>query len=72
MRKNWKITRVAIEWKLQDLWVGVFWRHGYAAFDDGAKRMFTDVWICVLPCIPLHITLIYSTPILFCRSEEGK
>mgnify|MGYP001363769621 CR=1 FL=1 len=41
------------EWKPQDLWVGVYWKSiGHAV----------DVWICFLPCIPLHITLLYHDP----------
>lgn len=58
------------EWKLEDLWVGVFWRHGYGTFDAGKQRMWTDVWICLLPCVPLHVTILYSTDGLF--REDGK
>ena len=35
------------EWKLPDLWIGVFWKHG--KFGD------FDIWICLIPCVPLHI-----------------
>lgn len=47
---------VGIEWKLADLWVGMFlkWR-------DFATL---DIWICLLPCIPIHI--------IWTRREEGK
>lgn len=35
------------EFKPQDLWIGVFW-----------KRIGStvDLWICVLPCLPLHLS----------------
>src|SRR6185437_13215017 len=60
-----KIT-ARLEWKLQDMWVGVFWRGWYRACIDEELRLFQDtgnpydflhIWICVLPCVPLHITL---------------
>jgi hypothetical protein len=38
---------VRLEWKLADLWVGAFW-----SFD---KATGGDVWICLLPCLPIHI-----------------
>ncbi len=38
---------VCLEFKIQDLWVGVFWRR------DGCC---VDVWICVLPTLPIHIS----------------
>lgn len=36
-----------VEWKLADLWVGIFWR----------QRDFAcwDLWVCLLPCIPFHL-----------------
>lgn len=39
--------RVRFEWKPQDLWVGAFWKNNPFHF---------DLWICVLPCVPLHIS----------------
>lgn len=43
-----KTARARWEFKLQDFWVGVFWRrHGGVL----------DVWICLLPCLPIHLTL---------------
>ena len=43
---------VRLEWKPQDCWVGVFWKHSgnYRAGGTGA----VDVWICLLPMVPLH------------------
>lgn len=47
------------EWKIQDLWVGAFW-----------KRIGNDVdlWICFLPCVPLHISWWWTAEP---RSEEA-
>lgn len=37
---------VRLEWKPQDLWIGVFWKK---------ETLYVDVWVCVLPCLPIHI-----------------
>lgn len=42
---NWS---ACFEWKVQDAWLGVFWKRG---------ELNSDVWICLLPCLPLHIKL---------------
>lgn len=60
-----RITRAKFEWKVEDLWVGVFWKHGDITTDEGQKRMWTDVWICLLPCVPLHLTITYDVTIPF-------
>lgn len=46
-----KITyhwRWRFEWKLEDLWIGVFWKTD--------RTQTFDIWICILPCLPLHGT----------------
>lgn len=35
------------EWKLEDMWVGAFWRQIGTSY---------DLWICLVPCLPLHIS----------------
>ena len=42
--KNWSFI---IEWKLEDLWIGAFWRRDGNCF---------DLWVCLLPCLPLHFS----------------
>ena len=37
---------IRFEFKLQDLWCGVFWK-------DSSYQC--DIWICVVPTLPLHI-----------------
>jgi hypothetical protein len=39
---------VSVERKFQDLWIGIYWR---------ADDLTIDVWICFVPCFPLHITI---------------
>lgn len=45
--------RWQFEFKLQDLWVGAFW-----------KRLGNcwDLYICLLPCVPLHISWWFHDP----------
>jgi hypothetical protein len=39
---------IAIEFKLADLWIGAFYKKAFTAF---------DLWVCLLPCLPIHITI---------------
>ena len=42
---------VRFEFKPQDLWVGAFWKS--RAYAGGRS---TDVWLCLLPMFPLHVS----------------
>lgn len=45
--------RPRLEFKLQDMWIGVYWKSvGHAV----------DVWVCLIPCVPIHFTLLYHDP----------
>lgn len=35
------------EFKLEDFWIGAFWRREAARW---------DIWVCLIPCFPLHLT----------------
>ena len=37
---------IDVEFKLQDFWVGAYWKRGIHKF---------DIWICIIPCFPIHI-----------------
>lgn len=43
MRK--KIRGIRLEFKLQDAWIGAYWRK--------SGRMF-EIWVCIIPCVPIH------------------
>lgn len=45
MKSNLKIK---LEWKVQDLWLGAYWKR---------NRLCTEIWVCLIPCVPIHITL---------------
>jgi hypothetical protein len=36
-----------VEWKVQDCWIGVFWRR--------VGLLGYDWWVCLLPCLPIHV-----------------
>ena len=63
-----EISLFKFEFKLEDFWVGVFWKHTNAKTDRGEVRFATDIWICFLPCLPLHITIFRNITIDF---KEG-
>jgi hypothetical protein len=56
----WRYTEDAnIRWCLelnpQDLWVGMY----YKSREEYGKR-FLDVWICILPCLPIRFEVVIS------------
>lgn len=48
---------VALETKMEDLWIGAFWRYSdpYVFFEQIRFKKL-EVWICLLPCLPVHLT----------------
>jgi hypothetical protein len=42
---------VRLEVKLNDLWIGAFWR---TEPTDAYHQYRTDLWVCIVPCLPLH------------------
>lgn len=43
MTRRWFVR---LEWKPQDCWIGAFWKRNHP--------WSLDVWVCVLPMVPLH------------------
>lgn len=64
--KNWKIR---IEFKLEDLWVGAFWKSkwqmclpvGDSPSRSEYERSSFDLWICLIPCVPIHLSWVNPT-----------
>lgn len=58
---------VALEFKLPDFWIGVFWKTC-----EEVSPMFTarriDIWACLLPCLPVHVGWHWGIKSLF---EDG-
>lgn len=62
--------RIRLEFKLNDLWVGAYWQWHEAPADMTScfpvlsrPRRVLDVWVCLLPCLPLHFTLDLRRPV---------
>ncbi len=44
--------KIRFEFKLQDMWIGAYWCQQWS--HECAANVW-HVWICFLPCLPLHI-----------------
>lgn len=57
-RDRWigKRLKWHFEWKLPDLWIGVFWRSHREEIYGAERLLSREIWICLLPCLPLCIT----------------
>lgn len=36
---------ISLEFKLQDMWIGVYWENNYEDI---------DIWLCLIPCFNIH------------------
>ena len=52
-----KVSKAHFEFKLQDFWVGAFWKTTNC--DTGVELIpfETEIWICLFPCIPFHLVI---------------
>lgn len=48
--------KICLEFKPQDLWIGVFWRTTPVLPVRYIPRYSVDIWICLVPMVPLHIS----------------
>ena len=58
MLKIGKAKWLALEFKLEDMWIGAFWTHkkvNYFSIELQANitKEF-HLWVCILPCLPIH------------------
>ena len=60
---------ICLEYKLEDIWIGLFWRKGKTCMAQGAPSYalpickLVEVWICLVPCFPIHLQWVDSRPI---------
>ena len=56
MKRQSNISWLAIEFKLQDFWIGVFWDYKKADYSVAGFHCTQDfhLWICLIPCFPIH------------------
>lgn len=57
------MLKIKVEYKLQDMWIGLFWKTEYCKTDGGDKPFVTDIWICLIPCFPIHIAKFHKLTI---------
>jgi hypothetical protein len=51
---------IKLEFKLQDMWIGAYWEtkeHPSKGQDPVLRGCYkrVDIWICLLPTVPVHI-----------------
>lgn len=54
--------QVSLEFKLEDCWIGAYWRsgtvevirHGERTRECGTARR-VEAWLCLVPCLPIHV-----------------
>ena len=44
--------QIALEYKLADMWVGMFWQR-----KEDAVRRSLHIWVCIVPCLPIHLII---------------
>ncbi len=44
---------IGFEFKPQDCWIGMYWKKEYRSIGKNWYRF--NIWICLLPMLPLHI-----------------
>lgn len=57
--RRW-VMHIRIEFKLQDLWLGVFWKITRSRGELPDCWLYEDrridVWVCIVPTLPIHMT----------------
>jgi len=67
--------RARVEFKLQDFWIGVFWKRSESKWireeDQNENAIWRsrksdriDAWICLMPCIPIHVVAVWNNRLL--------
>lgn len=51
-------TNVRLEWKPADLWIGAYWET--QRYIGKPRAASLHIWICVLPCLPIHIVKVLT------------
>ena len=47
--------KAQFQWEPRGLWIGFFWKKTHAV---GPEFHALHLFICLLPCVPLHITVL--------------
>lgn len=50
--------KIKLEFKLEDFWIGVFWKRKPRWEELRYVGKDLHIWICIIPCFPIHINFI--------------
>jgi hypothetical protein len=53
-------------------WIGVFWRNTPVVLDSGPRDAILDIWVCIVPCVPLHLTFFRNIAVPSADEEARK
>lgn len=48
--------KIRLEFKLQDMWIGAFFKKNKEARTQDTDYEWLDIYICILPMFPIHIS----------------
>jgi hypothetical protein len=48
--------KISLEFKPQDLWIGLYWKVRRQNFHDLSCGSSVDLWICLVPMLPIHVS----------------
>lgn len=48
--------KIQFQFEIKDLWIGVFWQ--YKSLIDAPYHNIIHIYICFIPLLPLHITIL--------------
>lgn len=60
MRRKISHVNLQLEFKPQDMWVGVFWRTEETDWRPSHIVRAIDIWLCIVPCLPLHLRVAWQ------------
>ncbi len=49
--RNFEFYNIQLEWKPQDMWIGLFWKRTGGTI---------DAWLCIVPMLPIHASWRWS------------
>ena len=62
-----KLCSLGLEFKWQDMWIGLFAKISYLA---PIRLPRVDFWLCLIPCFPIHLLLVDKH--LSCGADHKK